>query len=83
MAIAEQHTALAPAVRTPDRTYLAWAAVAIAYAIAFLQRVSPQSISANFMADFSTDAAGVAMLASSYFWGYTLMQIPAGVLVDR
>jgi MFS family permease len=23
------------------------------------------------------------MLASSYFWGYTLMQIPAGLLVDR
>jgi predicted MFS family arabinose efflux permease len=83
MTIAEQRTALAPAVRSPDRAYLAWAAVAIAYAIAFLQRVSPQSITASFMADFSTDAAGVAMLASSYFWGYTLMQIPAGLLVDR
>ena len=66
-----------------DRAYLAWAAVATAYAIAFLQRVSPQSVSLNFMHDFSTDAAGVAMLASSYFWGYTLMQIPAGLLVDR
>src|SRR5665647_2884959 len=83
MAIAEQHTALAPAVRSPDRAYLAWAAVAVAYAIAFLQRVSPQSITTDFMVDFSTDATGVAMLASSYFWGYTLMQIPAGVLVDR
>ena len=83
MAITEQHAALAPAMRTPDRAYLAWATVAIAYAIAFLQRVSPQSITSNFMADFSTDAAGVAMLASSYFWGYTLMQIPAGLLVDR
>jgi predicted MFS family arabinose efflux permease len=83
MTIAEQRTVLAPAVRSPDRAYLAWTAVAIAYAIAFLQRVSPQSITASFMADFSTDAAGVAMLASSYFWGYTLMQIPAGLLVDR
>jgi predicted MFS family arabinose efflux permease len=83
MTITEQRTGLAPAVRSPDRAYLAWTAVAIAYAIAFLQRVSPQSITANFMADFSTDAAGVAMLASSYFWGYTLMQIPAGLLVDR
>ena len=83
MALAEQHAVLAPAVRPTDRAYLAWAAVATAYAIAFLQRVSPQSVSLDFMADFSTDAAGVAMLASSYFWGYTLMQIPAGVLVDR
>ena len=69
--------------RFGDRAYLAWATVATAYAIAFLQRVSPQSVSLSFMHDFSTDAAGVAMLASSYFWGYTLMQIPAGLLVDR
>ncbi len=33
------------------------------YAIAFLQRVSPQSITASLMHDFNTDAAGVAMLA--------------------
>src|SRR6202171_1845573 len=83
MAITEQHTAFAGTDRFGDRAYLAWATVATAYAIAFLQRVSPQSISLNFMADFGTDAAGVAMLASSYFWGYTLMQIPAGLLVDR
>jgi MFS family permease len=69
--------------RSGDRAYLAWATVAIAYAIAFLQRVSPQSVSLSFMSDFGTDASGVAMLASSYFWGYTLMQIPAGLLVDR
>jgi len=69
--------------RRLDRSYLAWATVATAYAIAFLQRVSPQAVSLSFMADFHTDAAGVAMLASSYFWGYTLMQIPAGLLVDR
>jgi predicted MFS family arabinose efflux permease len=78
-----QLTALAPVARFADRAYLAWMAVATAYAIAFLQRVSPQSVSLSFMADFETDAAGVAMLASSYFWGYTLMQIPAGLLVDR
>jgi predicted MFS family arabinose efflux permease len=83
MAITEQHAVLADTGRSPDRAYLAWATVATAYAIAFLQRVSPQSVSLSFMQDFGTDAAGVAMLASSYFWGYTLMQIPAGLLVDR
>jgi predicted MFS family arabinose efflux permease len=81
--MAEQHAAIAGKHRSGDRAYLAWAAVATAYAIAFLQRVSPQSVSLSFMQDFGTDAAGVAMLASSYFWGYTLMQIPAGLLVDR
>jgi MFS family permease len=83
MSVAGQQAIAASPARLGDRAYLAWATVAIAYAIAFLQRVSPQSVSLSFMHDFSTDAAGVAMLASSYFWGYTLMQIPAGVLVDR
>jgi predicted MFS family arabinose efflux permease len=83
MSMSGQQAVLAPVSRFADRAYLAWVAVATAYAIAFLQRVSPQSVSLNFMHDFSTDAAGVAMLASSYFWGYTLMQIPAGLLVDR
>ncbi|WP_166305521.1 MULTISPECIES: MFS transporter [unclassified Bradyrhizobium] len=83
MSMLGQQAVYVPTSRFTDRAYLAWTAVAIAYAIAFLQRVSPQSVSLSFMHDFDTDAAGVAMLASSYFWGYTLMQIPAGLLVDR
>jgi MFS family permease len=83
MTVSGQQTASVPISRLVDPTYLAWSTVAVAYAVAFLQRVSPQSVGLSFMADFGTDAAGVAMLASSYFWGYTLMQIPAGLLVDR
>jgi len=83
MTVSGQQTAAVPISRLIDRSYLAWSTVAMAYAIAFLQRVSPQSVSLSFMTEFGTDAAGVAMLASSYFWGYTLMQIPAGLLVDR
>jgi MFS family permease len=83
MAMTGQQAILPSPIRFVDRSYIAWAAVAIAYAIAFLQRVSPQTVSLSFMRDFGTDASGVAMLASSYFWGYTVMQIPAGLLVDR
>ena len=83
MSMSGQQAVIAPRFRITDRAYIAWTTVAVAYAIAFLQRVSPQSVSLGFMHDFGTDAAGVAMLASSYFWGYTLMQIPAGLLVDR
>jgi predicted MFS family arabinose efflux permease len=81
--MSRQQAVVAPSFRFTGRAYIAWTTVAIAYAIAFLQRVSPQSVGLSFMHDFNTDAAGVAMLASSYFWGYTLMQIPAGLLVDR
>jgi len=83
MPASERQAAFGTGVWLLDRSYIAWATVAVAYAIAFLQRVSPQSVGLSFMADFHTGAGGVAMLASSYFWGYTLMQIPAGLLVDR
>ncbi|MGY3450970.1 MFS transporter [Bradyrhizobium sp. USDA 4353] len=84
MAVLGQHAVISSSPpRFADRAYVAWGTVAFAYAIAFLQRMSPQTIGLSFMRDFGTDASGVAMLASSYFWGYTLMQIPAGVLVDR
>ena len=65
------------------REYLGWGIIAIAYAIAFAQRVSPQTVNLHLIVDLSTDAAGVALLASGYFWGYAVMQLPAGLLVDR
>ena len=63
--------------------YVAWAVIALAYTAAFLQRVSPQTVNASLIQDFATNAAGAGVLASGYFWGYTLMQVPAGLLVDR
>ncbi|NPU12284.1 MFS transporter [Bradyrhizobium sp. 83002] len=83
MAALGQRAVVSSLPRFADRAYVAWATVAFAYAIAFLQRMSPQTVGLDFVRDFGTDASGVAMLASSYFWGYTLMQIPAGMLVDR
>lgn len=63
--------------------YFAWALMATAYALAFFHRVSLQSLNFGLTRDFGADAAGIAALASAYFWGYTLMQLPAGLLVDR
>lgn len=83
MAMSGHQAVLPSPTRFVDRAVLAWGTVALAYAIAFLQRVSPQTVGLSFIKDFGTDASGVAMLASSYFWGYTLMQVPAGLLVDR
>lgn len=66
-----------------SRGYLGWGVLAVAYAIAFAQRVSPQTVNLHLIADLGTDAAGVALLTSAYFWGYAAMQLPAGLLVDR
>ena len=62
--------------------YGTWALVATAYAVAFFQRLSPQTIMDVLQRDLATDVRGVGVLASAYFCGYMAMQLPAGVLVD-
>jgi predicted MFS family arabinose efflux permease len=64
------------------RAYLSWALIALAYAIAFMQRLAPQSMLTELSRTFSIDAQGLGLLASGYFYGYLAMQIPAGILVD-
>jgi len=64
------------------RIFVAWFFIASAYVVAFMQRMAPQSINAELMADFDLSVANVSWLTTGYFWGYALMQIPAGPLVD-
>jgi len=64
------------------KVMIAWFFAASAYVVAFMQRMAPQSINAALMAEFSLDATGVSWLTAGYFWGYTVMQLPAGPLVD-
>jgi predicted MFS family arabinose efflux permease len=68
--------------RPAVRVYAAWGLIALAYAIAFMQRLAPQSMLTELSRSFSIDAAGLGVLASGYFYGYLAMQIPAGILVD-
>jgi MFS family permease len=63
--------------------YLEWSLISFAYVLAFLQRVSPQTISDYISRDFQLDGHQLGIVASAYFYGYTLMQFPAGVLVDQ
>lgn len=65
------------------RARVAWTLVSMAYAVAFLQRMATQSMNEALMSAFNITPAGIAFIASGYFWGYTAMQVPAGPLVDR
>jgi MFS family permease len=65
-----------------SRDLIGWGCVSGAYAVAFLQRVCPQTIVGELARDFGVGADGLGIIASSYFFGYMLMQFPAGVLVD-
>ncbi|MDF1794975.1 MAG: MFS transporter [Coxiellaceae bacterium] len=49
----------------------------------FALRVMPSAMTQQLMSSFSIDARGLGMMASLFFYGYSPMQIPAGLLYDR
>jgi MFS family permease len=57
--------------------------VAIAgYLLSFFHRVAPAAIAGDLQATFAIGGAQLGTLAATYFYVYTLMQIPTGVLAD-
>lgn len=61
---------------------LALAVVVLAYMLSFFQRFAPAGIAQDLAAAFQTSAASLGVLAATYFYVYTVMQIPTGILVD-
>src|SRR5574343_1107278 len=56
--------------------------VMAAYTLSFFQRFAPASCAQALARSFETSAVSVGVLAATYFFVYTLMQVPTGVLVD-
>src|SRR5574343_1340591 len=56
--------------------------VMAAYTLSFFQRFAPASIAQDLAGAFETSAASLGVLAATYFYVYTVMQIPTGILVD-
>lgn len=54
----------------------------LAYMLVFFHRMAPAVVAADLMRSFGTTGAALGSLAAMYFYIYTLMQIPAGVLAD-
>lgn len=62
-----------------------WSIYAIlmaSYLLVFFHRMAPAVVSADLMRDFGASGAALGSLAATYFYLYTIMQIPAGVLAD-
>ena len=70
---------------TPEQMRRRWFAlgiVALAYILSFFQRFAPAGIAPDLAAAFETSAASLGVLAATYFYVYTLMQVPTGILAD-
>ncbi len=53
------------------------------YIYEFTVRVAPSAMSDDLMSSFGIQASGFSILAAMFFYGYTPLQIPAGLLYDR
>ena len=63
--------------------FLIWSSVALFYFFQFILRVSPNACTDALMTTYNFDAATLGSIMSFYYIGYVLMQIPAGVILDR
>lgn len=62
--------------------WTAFAIVGLAYILSFFHRFAPAAIAGDLQLAFAANGAQLGGLAATYFYVYTLMQIPTGVLAD-
>lgn len=53
-----------------------------AFILSFFQRFAPAGIAQDLALAFETSAASLGVLAATYFYVYTIMQVPTGIMVD-
>jgi sugar phosphate permease len=54
----------------------------LAYMLVFFQRIAPAVVSGELMQAFNTTGAALGSLVAMYYYIYTAMQLPSGVLAD-
>ena len=59
-----------------------YAILVVAYMTVFFHRMAPGVVASDLMAAFQTSGAALGSLAAMYYYIYTAMQIPSGVLAD-
>ncbi len=62
--------------------WTAFVVVGLAFVLSFFHRFAPAAIASDLQAAFQINSAALGGLAATYFYVYTLMQIPTGVLAD-
>ncbi len=65
-----------------SRGFFMWLCAAIFYGFQFILRVSPSVMAQDLMSTLAVEACTLGALASFYYWGYSIMQIPAGLFLD-
>jgi sugar phosphate permease len=56
--------------------------VVLGYMLAYFHRMAPAAIATDLQQSFEASGAALGALAAAYFYTYTVMQIPVGVMAD-
>ncbi|MES2217403.1 MAG: MFS transporter [Pseudomonadota bacterium] len=62
---------------------MVWGVSSLFVTFQMLLQTSPSVMIADLQQAFSIDTLGVSLLSTSFFYTYVLLQIPAGMLIDR
>ncbi len=77
----------APGFVPPDRRFVAtrrviFGLVLASFVLSFFHRTAPAAIAGELTRAFGISGAVLGTLAATYFYVYTLLQVPVGVLAD-
>ena len=71
-----------PAMSFVSARRVVFAIVLTSFVLSFFHRTAPAAIASELAHAFSINAAVLGTLAATYFYVYTLLQLPVGVLAD-
>jgi len=63
--------------------WLVWALGALFYCYEYFLRISPNVFTGDLMSTYGLGGAALGNLVAFYYYAYTPMQLPVGVLMDR
>lgn len=66
-----------------ERGFFAWFSVAVFFALQYVLRVIPNTLSGEIMERFGVGAIAFGQFSALYYAGYTIAHIPLGVLIDK
>lgn len=65
------------------QAWVIWVAAALFYVYEYVLRVSPSVMTDGLTLSFGVTSTALGVLTSFYYYSYSILQIPCGVIVDR
>jgi sugar phosphate permease len=69
--------------RTPRRRWLIGGLLGVGVLVNYIDRINLSVAAPQLKAEFHLSAPELGLLFSAFFWSYALLQIPAGLILDR